>query len=113
MCLNVGQGPRHIGVGGTSATCSKVARDVCMLMADEIEEVCELQGDDVVGSSTMPNKVNSKVAVQVIALAARLRAMAPLALEAMQPTHEGDAANNQMIYAVIEQGPASRSPRRA
>ena len=87
-----------------SATCSKVARDLYMLMADEIEEVCELQGDDVVGSSTMPNKVNSKVAVQVIALAARLRAMAPLALEAMQPTHEGDAANNQMIYAVIDQG---------
>jgi 3-carboxy-cis,cis-muconate cycloisomerase len=87
-----------------SATCSKIARDLYMLMADEIEEVCEMQGDEVVGSSTMPNKVNSKAAVQVIALAARVRVLVPLALEAMQPTHEGDAANNQMLYAVIDQG---------
>jgi 3-carboxy-cis,cis-muconate cycloisomerase len=51
----------------------------------------------------MPKKVNPKVAVQAIALAARLRALTPLALEAMQPTHEGDAANNQMLYALIDQ----------
>jgi 3-carboxy-cis,cis-muconate cycloisomerase len=86
-----------------SATCSKIARDLYILMADEIGEVYENQGDEVVGSSTMPNKVNPKVVVSVIALAARLRAMMPLALEAMQPTHEGDAANNQMLYTVIDQ----------
>lgn len=86
-----------------SATCSKVARELYGLMADEIGEVYESHGDGVVGSSTMPNKVNPKVSVQVIALAARLRALTPLALEAMQPTHEGDAANNQMLYALIDQ----------
>ena len=86
-----------------SATCSKIARDLYMLMADEIGEVYEIQGEEVIGSSTMPNKVNPKVVVEVIALAARLRAMTPLALEAMQPTHEGDAANNQMLYTLIDQ----------
>ncbi|WP_019937863.1 lyase family protein [Bordetella sp. FB-8] len=86
-----------------SASCSKIARDLYGLMADEIGEVYENQGDEVVGSSTMPNKVNPKVVVVVIALAARLRALTPLALEAMQPTHEGDAANNQMLYALIDQ----------
>ena len=86
-----------------SASCSKIARDLYILMADEIGEVYEIQDDDVVGSSTMPNKVNPKAAVQAIALAARLRAMTPLALEAMQPTHEGDAANNQMLYSLIDQ----------
>jgi 3-carboxy-cis,cis-muconate cycloisomerase len=86
-----------------SATCSKIARDLYILMADEIGEVYEDQGDEVVGSSTMPNKVNPKVVVVVIALAARLRALTPLALEAMQPTHEGDAANNQMLYTLIDQ----------
>jgi 3-carboxy-cis,cis-muconate cycloisomerase len=86
-----------------SASCSKVARDLYILMADEIDEVFEHQGDDVVGSSTMPNKVNPKATAQVLALAARLRAMTPLALEAMQATHEGDAANNQMLYALIDQ----------
>ncbi|GAB2899838.1 adenylosuccinate lyase family protein [Paralcaligenes ginsengisoli] len=86
-----------------SATCSKIARDLYILMADEIGEVYENQGDEVIGSSTMPNKVNPKVVVGVIALAARLRALTPLALEAMQPTHEGDAANNQMLYTLIDQ----------
>jgi 3-carboxy-cis,cis-muconate cycloisomerase len=87
-----------------SATCSKIARELYVLMADELGEVYESQDDEVVGSSTMPNKVNPKVVVGVIALAARLRAMTPLALEAMQPTHEGDAANNQMLYTLIDQG---------
>lgn len=50
----------------------------------------------------MPHKVNSKIAVQVIALAARVRSQVPLALEAMQPTHEGDAANNQMLYGLMD-----------
>lgn len=86
-----------------SATCSKIARDLYFLMADEIGEAYENQGEEVIGSSTMPNKVNPKVVVVVIALAARLRAMTPLALEAMQPTHEGDAANNQMLYTLIDQ----------
>ena len=86
-----------------SASCSKVASELYRLMADEIGEVFEEQGDEVVGSSTMPNKVNPKVAVQVISLAARLRTLTPLALEAMQPTHEGDGANNQMLYALIDQ----------
>ncbi len=87
------------------STFSKIARELYALMADEVGEVSEALGDEVVGSSTMPQKVNSKVAVQVIALASRLRAQVPLALEAMQPTHEGDAANNQMMYWLMEGTP--------
>lgn len=85
-----------------SATCSKIARELYSLMADEYAEVYEGLGDEVVGSSTMPHKVNSKVAVEVIAVAARVRSQIPLALEAMQPTHEGDAANNQMLYGLMD-----------
>lgn len=85
------------------STCSKIARELYTLMSDELAEVYEDLGQGVVGSSTMPQKVNSKVAVRVIALGARLRAQVPLALEAMQPTHEGDAANNMMLYNVIDQ----------
>ncbi|MGE0557439.1 MAG: lyase family protein [Burkholderiales bacterium] len=85
-----------------SATCSKIARDFYGLMADEYGEVREQLGADAVGSSTMPHKINSKVAVQVIAVAARLRSQVPLALEAMQPTHEGDVANNLMLYGLMD-----------
>src|SRR6185437_5112433 len=53
-----------------SATCSKIARDLYALMADEVGEVFEEQGSEVVGSSTMPNKVNPKTSVHAIAIAA-------------------------------------------
>lgn len=85
-----------------SASMSKIARELYALMAEEYAEVFEELGDEVIGSSTMPQKVNPKISVQVIALAARLRSQVPLALEAMQPTHEGDAANNQMASALID-----------
>jgi 3-carboxy-cis,cis-muconate cycloisomerase len=64
--------------------------------------VYERLGDDVVGSSTMPHKINSKITVQAIAYAARLRSQVPLALEAMQPTHEGDVASNTMMYGLMD-----------
>ncbi|OYV24629.1 MAG: fumarate lyase [Rhodospirillales bacterium 20-58-10] len=86
-----------------SATCAKIARDLYMLMTDETSEVYEALGDEVIGSSTMPHKVNSKIAVHVISLAAQVRAQMPLALEAMQPSFEGDGAHNQMISALIDQ----------
>jgi 3-carboxy-cis,cis-muconate cycloisomerase len=89
--------------GLLAGTCSKIARDLYVMMADEFGEASEALGEDVVGSSTMPHKVNPKIVVRVLALAARLRAQTPLALEAMQPSFEGDGANNQMITAMIEQ----------
>lgn len=85
-----------------SASCGKIARELYALMAEEYAEVFEDLGEEVVGSSTMPQKFNPKIAVQVIALAARLRSQVPLALESMQPTHEGDSANNQMVSALID-----------
>ncbi|MBU6439249.1 MAG: adenylosuccinate lyase family protein [Betaproteobacteria bacterium] len=90
-------------LGLFSASCSKIARELYTLMADEIGEVYEQQGEEVVGSSTMPNKVNPKSAALALSLAARVRSCVPLALEAMQPTHEGDGANNQMLHALIDQ----------
>lgn len=90
-------------LGLIAATCSKFARDLYMMMTDEFGEAVEELGADVVGSSTMPHKVNPKIAVRVLSLAARLRAQVPLALEAMQPSFEGDGANNQMITALVEQ----------
>ncbi len=90
-------------LGMFAATCGKIARDLYVMMSDEFGEVIEDLGEEVIGSSTMPHKVNSKIAVHVIALSARVRAQVPLALEAMQPSFEGDGANNQMLSALIDQ----------
>lgn len=84
-------------------SCAKIAKEFYTLMTDEIGEAIE-EVADAVGSSTMPQKVNSKIAVRVIALATRLRGYAGSTLEAMDPSHEGDAASNMVMYSAIDEG---------
>ncbi|KAA0018717.1 adenylosuccinate lyase family protein [Salinicola corii] len=84
-------------------TCAKIAQEFYTLMTDEIGEALE-DVADAVGSSTMPQKVNSKIGVRVIASATRLRGHVAAALEAMQPSHEGDVSSNLVMYAVIDEG---------
>jgi 3-carboxy-cis,cis-muconate cycloisomerase len=83
--------------------CSRVGKELYALMAEEIDEVEEALGPEVVGSSTMPQKNNPKYVVALLARAARLRALAAPALEAGQPSHEGDAACNQLIAELVDQ----------
>ncbi|GAB3679750.1 lyase family protein [Salinisphaera aquimarina] len=85
-----------------AGSCAKIAREFYTLMTDELGEVIEdIEG--AVGSSTMPQKVNSKIAVKVMAHATRLRGYAATTLEAMQPSHEGDAASNMVMYSAIDE----------
>lgn len=83
--------------------CTRIGKELYALMAEEIDEVEEALGPDVVGSSTMPQKNNPKYVVTLLARAARLRALAAPALEAGQPSHEGDAACNQLIADLVDQ----------
>jgi len=85
-----------------ATTCSKIAQELYTLMSDEVGEVAEAQGADVVGSSTMPQKVNSKIASNILSVAARVRSQLMLALEGMQPSHEGDAASNKMMGEAVD-----------
>ncbi len=85
-----------------AATCSKIAQELFVLMSEEYGEVYEELGDLVVGSSTMPQKINPKISVNVIAVAAQLRAQVSLALDAVQVSHEGDAASSKMLYTSLE-----------
>jgi len=85
-----------------ATTCSKISQELYTLMSDEVGEVAEGQGADVVGSSTMPQKVNSKIASNIISVSARVRSQLGLALEGMQPSHEGDAASNKMMGEAVD-----------
>ena len=91
-------------LGMLAATCSKMGREVYTLMKQEFAEVEEPVPEGTVGSSTMPQKRNPRLAQDVVAGAAQLRALVPLALEAMQTEHEADRTTTLMMNRAISEG---------
>ena len=84
-------------LGLLGATCGKIGREIYTLMKTEFGELEEPVPPGSVGSSTMPQKRNPHLTQDVIAAAAELRSIVPLALEAMQTEHEADRTNSLMI----------------
>jgi adenylosuccinate lyase len=77
-------------LGLLAATCGKIGREIYTLMKTEFGEVEEPVPPGTVGSSTMPQKRNPKLCQDIIAAAAEVRSIVPLALESMQAEHEAD-----------------------
>ena len=86
-----------------AATCSKIGREVYTQMKQEFGEVEEPVPEGTVGSSTMPQKRNPKLAQDIVAGAAQVRALVPLALEAMQTEHEADRATSVMMDKALNE----------
>src|SRR5579864_3210204 len=86
-------------LGMLAATCSKIGREIYTLMKTEFGEVEEPVPPGTVGSSTMPQKRNPKLCQDIIAAAAEVRAMVPLALEAMMTEHEADRTTSLIMDA--------------
>jgi adenylosuccinate lyase len=84
-------------LGMLAATCGKIGREIYTLMKTEFGEVEEPVPPGTVGSSTMPQKRNPKLCQDIIALSAEVRALVPLALEAMQTEHEADRTTSLMM----------------
>ena len=94
----------YVGLlGMLSATCSKVGREVYTLMKQEFGELEEPVPPGTVGSSTMPQKRNPKVSQDIVAGAAQVRALVPLALEAMMTEHEADRTTSVMMDRALTQ----------
>ncbi|GGR19718.1 adenylosuccinate lyase [Deinococcus ruber] len=91
-------------LGMLAGTGASVAGEVARLMANEFGEVSEALGEGDVGSSTMPQKRNPKKSAAVITLSAQIRALVPLALEAMIHSHEVEGARTAMMDAALQQG---------
>jgi adenylosuccinate lyase len=86
-------------LGLLAATCAKIAREIYTLMKTEFGEVEEPVPPGTVGSSTMPQKRNPKLCQDIIAAAAEVRSVVPLALEAMQVEHEADRTCEMMSHS--------------
>jgi 3-carboxy-cis,cis-muconate cycloisomerase len=86
-------------LGLLAASCGKIAREIYTLMKTEYGEVEEPVPPGTVGSSTMPQKRNPKLCQDIIAAAAEVRAVVPLALEAMQSEHEADRTTSLVMEA--------------
>ncbi len=92
----------HLGeniclLGLLAATCGKIGREIYTLMKTEYGEVEEPVPPGTVGSSTMPQKRNPKLCQDIIAAAAEVRSLVPLALEAMTTEHEADRTTSLMF----------------
>lgn len=86
-----------------SATGSGIAEEISRLSAVEFGELVETLPDGDVGSSTMPQKRNSKLSGEIITIGAQVRALVPLALEAVVQSHEVDGARSAMMDEAVEQ----------
>ena len=84
-------------LGLLAATCGKIGREIYTLMKTEFGEVEEPVPPGTVGSSTMPQKRNPKLAQDIIAAAAEVRSIVPLALEGMQTEHEADRTTSLIL----------------
>jgi len=90
-------------LGLLAGTGSKIGREIYTLMKQEFGEVEEPVPEGTVGSSTMPQKRNPKLSQDIIAAAAEIRALVPLALEAMQTEHEADRTTSVMMNRALFQ----------
>src|SRR5216684_679949 len=90
-------------LGMLAATGRKIGREIYTLMKQEFGEVEEPVPAGTVGSSTMPQKRNPKLSQDIIAAAAEIRALVPLALEAMQTEHEADRTTSIMMSRALVQ----------
>ncbi len=84
-------------LGMLAATCGKIGREIYTLMKTEFGEVEEPVPAGTVGSSTMPQKRNPKLCQDIIAAAAEIRSVVPLALESMYTEHEADRTTTLMM----------------
>jgi adenylosuccinate lyase len=84
-----------------TATLGKIGQEVYELQRPEIGELHEPSRPGLVGSITMPHKVNPELSEQLVTLARIVRTDASLALEAMIHEHERDGRAWKTEWVVV------------
>ncbi|MFT5508335.1 MAG: 3-carboxy-cis,cis-muconate cycloisomerase [Hyphomicrobiaceae bacterium] len=91
-------------LGLMAGTAGKIGNEIYTLMKQEFAEASEPVPPGTVGSSTMPQKRNPILCQDLMAGAAQVRALVPLALDAMMTEHEANRMTTVMMRAAL--GPA-------
>jgi 3-carboxy-cis,cis-muconate cycloisomerase len=86
--------------GLIGATCGKIGREIYTLMKTEYGELEEPVPAGTVGSSTMPHKRNPQLCQDILSISSEIRALVPLALEAVQSEHEADHSPGALFEAI-------------
>jgi adenylosuccinate lyase len=86
-----------------AASCGKFANEIYTGMKQEFGEVEEPISPGTVGSSTMPQKRNPHLSQDVMAYAAQIRTMVPLALECVMTEHEANRQTSLMMRHAQDQ----------
>lgn len=90
-------------LGLLAGTCSKIAKEIYILMQPEFGEVYEPIPEGTIGSSTMPHKRNPQLSDDCIAIAAEIRSLVPFAMEGMLHDHEVSGAYSAITDDAIRQ----------
>lgn len=80
-----------------ASTCGKFGNEIYTGMKQEFGEVEEPISPGTVGSSTMPQKRNPHLSQDIMAYAAQIRTMVPLALETVMTEHEANRQTSLMM----------------
>jgi len=87
--------------GVLTASLGKMARDISLLMQNEVGEAAEPGGEGRGGSSTMPNKRNPTACALTLAAAHRLPGLVASFLSAMLQEHERGVGGWQAEWPII------------
>ena len=87
--------------GVLTGSLGKMARDISLLMQNEVGEAAEPGGEGRGGSSTMPNKRNPAASSLTLAAAHRLAGLVASFLSAMLQEHERGVGGSQAEWPII------------
>lgn len=86
-----------------ASTCHKMAEEVYQTSLEEIAEVSEGFKEGTVGSSTMPHKVNPKLAKGIIANAQKLYSLSSVGLYSSVRPYEGDSSRDMIFNGIMDE----------
>ena len=86
-----------------ASACHKMAEEVYQTSLEEIAEVAEGFKEGTIGSSTMPHKINPKLAKGIIANSQKLYSLSSVGLYSAVRPYEGDSSQYMLFDGIMEE----------